>query len=126
MCAHPLSRLLLSETSSVVLQLPEFLLVMQCFENDESPVTEHHLSSWTNNDPLLACVKRCVITGDWENIPEELALEIKPYVWRKNKWRLHVVSSRFDKKENFGKFWQIHPRYEFLRLPCDQTTSNFI
>ena len=40
------------------------------------------------------------------------------------------MSSRLDK--NFGKFWQIHPSYEYLRLLCDQTTnqgtatSNFI
>ena len=42
------------------------------------------------------------------------------------------MSSRLDKKQNLGKFWQIHPRHEFLRLSCDQTTnqgtatSNFI
>ena len=43
------------------------------------------------------------------------------------------MSSRLDKKKNFGKFWQIHPlRHEFLRLPSDQTpnqgtaTSNII
>ena len=33
------------------------------------------------------------------------------------------MSSRLDKKQNFGKFWQIHPRHEFLRLPSDQTTN---
>ena len=54
------------------------------------------------------------------------------YIMMINKRRLHVVSSRLDKKQYLGKFSQIHPRYDFLRLPCDQTTnqgtatSNFI
>ena len=55
---------------------------MNVFENDNSPVTATQVRLWSNRDPVLSAVKRCVMTGDWSHIPD--SGEYKPNLRRRD------------------------------------------
>ena len=70
-CADALSRLPVPFTDCNNTPQPaDLVLAMNVFESDNPPVTTAQVRLWSNRDPVLSVVKRCVMTCDWSRIPD--------------------------------------------------------
>lgn len=87
--ADALSRLPLPHSTLVTPQTPEVVMLMKHFDDDSSPVTAQQISLRSASDPVLSHVKHCILTGNWEDFPEELSTQMKPYMNKKDELSVH-------------------------------------
>lgn len=87
--ADALSRLPLPHSPAVTPQLPEILTVKRLLDDANSPVTAQQIGVWSASDPVMSHVKRCILTGNWVDVPEGLVPFMKPYLCRKNELSVH-------------------------------------
>ena len=67
----------------------EIFMAMSVFDCYNAPITSKQIEQWTNVDPTLSMVKRCVISGIWSTVPYEFHHKLRPYLARKNESSLH-------------------------------------